>query len=83
MPIFQATVTVTLKPEILDPAGEATTHVLQNMGYQVKGLRIGRHIRLSLEAQDAAAAERLTRQMAEELLANPIMETYQVQVEPS
>ncbi|MDA8205927.1 MAG: phosphoribosylformylglycinamidine synthase subunit PurS [Thermaerobacter sp.] len=83
MPRFEATVTVVLKPDILDPAGEATAHVLQHLGYAVEDLRIGRHIHLSLEADDRAQAEKLTREMAEELLAHPIMETYQVSVHTS
>ncbi len=78
---FRATVTVTLKPEILDPAGEATSQVLTHLGYPVNELRIGRHISLVVEADDREAAHRLCQQMAGELLANPIMENYCVQVE--
>lgn len=83
MPKFQATVTVALKPEILDPAGEATTQVLQHMGYIVEKLRIGRHIDLTIEADDVQAAEDALHKMASDILANPIMETYSVQVLPS
>lgn len=77
---FEAVVTIELKPEILDPAGEATTRVLQQLGYQVEQLRIGRHITLAVQARDRADAERLASEMAQNLLANPIMEIYQVQV---
>ncbi len=80
MAAFEAVVTVTLKPEILDPAGEATQGVLHHMGYAVRDLRIGRHIRLTVEAKDAEEAEGLAGQMAEELLANPVMETFRVEV---
>jgi phosphoribosylformylglycinamidine synthase len=80
MPQFDAVVTIELKPDILDPAGEATTRVLQQLGYQVEQLRIGRHITLAIQAQDIQEAARLTGEMAQNLLANPIMETYQVQV---
>lgn len=80
MPKFDATVTVALKPDILDPAGEATGHVLRRMGYAVDDLRIGRHIQLRIEAEDVGQAEELTREMAEELLAHPIMETFVVAV---
>ncbi len=78
---FTAIVTVTLKKDILDPAGEATAHTLQQLGYPVAGVRLGRHVALTMDAADEGAALRLSRQMADALLANPIMETYQVQVE--
>lgn len=80
MPKFEATVTVMLKPDILDPAGEATSHVLQQMGYAVRDLRIGRNIQLALEAETLDEAEALTQEMAEKLLAHPVMETYQARV---
>ncbi|PSR21247.1 MAG: phosphoribosylformylglycinamidine synthase [Sulfobacillus acidophilus] len=80
MPQFEAVVTIELKPDILDPAGEATGHVLQQLGYPLEQLRIGRHITLTVQAADVAQAERLVGEMAQNLLANPVMETYQVQV---
>ena len=83
MPEYQAVVTVTLKPEILDPAGEATAGVLRHMGYTVADLRIGRHIRVVFEAKSREDAVQKAEQMAEELLAHPVMETYQVSVEDS
>lgn len=80
---FTVTVTVALKPEILDPAGEATAHVLRQLGYPVGDVRIGRHIRLTLEAASVDEAERQAASMAEELLAHPVMESYGVAVAPS
>lgn len=77
---FAAQVTVALKPEILDPAGEATAHVLQQLGFRVEELRIGRHIRVVLEAENRETAEVMSRQMATDLLANPIMETFDLEV---
>jgi len=78
---YHMTITVTLKSEILDPAGEATERVLHQMGYAVSHMRLGRHIALTVEAESSADAERLAGQMAHDLLANPVMETYQVRVE--
>lgn len=83
MPVFQATVTVALKPDILDPAGEATSQVLQHLGFSVHDLRIGRHIRFSVAADSLEDANLAAERMAQEVLANPVMETYDVQVAPA
>ncbi len=81
MPEFHAVVTVILKPEILDPAGEAVKGVLQHMEFPVGDLRIGRHIQLTVDAPDAEEAARLVQRMADEVLANPVMELARVRVE--
>lgn len=81
MPEFHAVVTVTLKAEILDPAGEAVKGVLQHMEFPVSDIRIGRHIQVTVDAPDADEATRLVQQMAEEVLANPVMEKAHVRVE--
>ncbi|NMP23927.1 phosphoribosylformylglycinamidine synthase subunit PurS [Sulfobacillus harzensis] len=80
MQSFRAVVTVRLKDSILDPAGEATEGVLKHMGFAVQGVRIGRHIQVTLEAEDAKAARRAVERMAHDLLANPVMEDYDVEV---
>ncbi|MCY0897639.1 MAG: phosphoribosylformylglycinamidine synthase subunit PurS [Firmicutes bacterium] len=80
---FHATVVVTLKPDILDPAGDATAQVLRQMGYLVDDVRMGKHIQLTLEAESVSEAEAAVRQMTESLLANPVMETYTVRVDAS
>lgn len=81
MPTFHAVVTVELKESILDPAGEAAQGVLKHMGFAVDGVRIGRHIRLTLQAETPEEASHMARRMAEELLANPVMETFTVEVQ--
>jgi len=81
MATYAAVVTVTLKPEILDPAGEATASVLRHLGYSIDAVRIGRHIRLTLEADSYDAALALAERAGSELLANPIMETFVVEVQ--
>ena len=78
---FLASVTVALQGDILDPAGEATAEALRRMGYPVNDVRIGRQVTLTLDAPDEVRARQLTQQMADALLANPIMETYQVKME--
>jgi phosphoribosylformylglycinamidine synthase len=78
--MFEVTVGVALKEQVLDPAGQSTAHVLQHMGYDVDNLRIGKQIRFQLKAEDFAAAEAQAREMAQKLLANPVMEQYTVAV---
>ncbi len=77
---FFVTVGVALKEQILDPAGQSTGMVLERMGYPVSHLRIGKEIRFELTADDAETAQAQAREMAEKLLANPVMEQYTVTV---
>lgn len=83
MPSFHVSVTVTLKPEILDPAGQATQQVLHHLGYAVDKVRIGRVVTLTVEADDARGAHTLAERMSQDILANPIMESFECQVDQS
>ena len=77
--MHQIVVDVMLKPEILDPAGQAVLNALPSLGLPpVESLRIGKHVELSIEAQDEAAAVELATKMAEVLLANPVIEDFRV-----
>jgi phosphoribosylformylglycinamidine synthase len=79
MAVHQVVVDVMLKPEILDPAGQAVLNALPSLGLPpATSLRIGKHVELSLEAQDQAAALELATKMAETLLANPVIEDFRV-----
>ncbi len=79
--MFKATVIVRLRPSILDPQGKAVHHALQNLGYaKVTQVRIGKVIDLWIDADSVAAAERIAREAAEKLLANPVMEDFDVTV---
>ncbi len=81
--MFKATVTVRLRPSILDPQGKAVHHALQNLGYEaVTQVRIGKVIDLWIATDSAEAAERIAREAAEKLLANPVMEDFDVTVMP-
>ena len=80
--MYRATVTVTLRPSILDPQGKAIHHALESLGYAgVQGVRVGKRIVLDVEAESAAAAEAVAREAAAKLLANPVMEDFSVEVE--
>lgn len=82
--MYIARITITIRPSILDPQGKATYHALQNLGFeQVNSVRIGKYMELHISADTQAAAESVAHATCEKLLANPIMEDYSVQIEPS
>lgn len=81
MAVHQILVDVMLKPEILDPQGQAVANALPNLGFASPvGLRIGRHVELALEAADADAALEQATKIADTLLANPVIEDYTVRL---
>ena len=74
---FIAEIDVMPLKEILDPQGKAVKLGLKNLGiHQVEDVRIGRHIRLELEADNESAAEETVKTACKKLLANLIMEDY-------
>ena len=80
---FRAVVEVDLRPGSLDAQGEAVRSALRAMGYgEVAAVRVGKRIELDLEAATAEEAGARAREMAERLLANPVLEVFRVRVEP-
>ncbi|WP_287128172.1 phosphoribosylformylglycinamidine synthase subunit PurS [Candidatus Cyanaurora vandensis] len=79
---YLATVEVTLRPSVLDPAGVAVAQGLTQMGYPVAAVRVGKLIRLEVDAQDEAAAQILVQQMGEQVLSNPVIENFRVALTP-
>ncbi len=77
---YQATVEVTLRPSVLDPAGVAVAQGLSQMGYPVAGVRIGKLIRLELDAPDESQAQDLIQRMGVEVLSNPVIEDFQFEL---
>jgi len=78
---MKARVYVTLKTGVLDPQGEAVRHALGALGFDgVEGVRQGKLIELDLADGDAAAAEAQVTEMCEKLLANTVIETYQIEL---
>ncbi len=72
------------KEGVLDPQGKAIAAALARLGHgAVKDVRAGKVFFLDVEGSDATAAERDARQMAEELLANTVIEGFDVRVVPS
>jgi phosphoribosylformylglycinamidine synthase len=77
----KATVTVMLKPGVLDPQGKAIGQALHNLGFSGVGdVRAGKVIELELNETDAAAARTQAEDMARKLLANGVIETFRVEV---
>ncbi len=67
------------KPEIADPEGATTARALRDLGYDVVEVRFGREILVELPPGDADEAEAAVHEMCERLLANPIIEDYDVE----
>jgi phosphoribosylformylglycinamidine synthase len=72
-------VLVTLKEGLADPQGKAVESALPSLGWtNVRHVRVGKHIKLDVEAADEASALEQVRGMAVRLLSNPVIEEYQV-----
>jgi phosphoribosylformylglycinamidine synthase len=68
------------KQGILDPQGQAVESSLRELGFSVGAARVGRVVDLDVEAGDAASARDAVERMCEELLANPLIETYEIEL---
>ena len=80
---MKATVVVRLKPEVLDPQGDAVKRALGKLGFEgMKGVRVGKIVEIELDEAHAKAPnlEERLRKMADELLANPVTEDYEVRL---
>ena len=79
MTTFTFEVLVSLKPGLLDPQGKAVEGSLPAMGFEGVGdVRVGKHIKLTVEAPDEAAATAQVHEMATKVLSNPVIEDYEV-----
>jgi phosphoribosylformylglycinamidine synthase PurS subunit len=77
---MKATILVRPKEGILDPQGDAVESALRKLGFSVAGARVGRVVDVELEAADAADARAQLEAMCERLLANPLIESYEIAV---
>ncbi len=77
---MKATVLVRPKPGILDPQGEAVQRSLQQLGFPVEEARVGRVVDLELDLGDADRTRAELERMCEQLLANPLIESYEISV---
>jgi phosphoribosylformylglycinamidine synthase len=77
----KATVLVRPKQGILDPQGEAVERSLRYLGFTVGDARVGKVIDLEVEASSASEARAQVERMCERLLANPLIESYDIEIE--
>jgi phosphoribosylformylglycinamidine synthase subunit PurS len=76
---MKATVIVRPKDGILDPQGEAVRTALDHLGFSVEEARVGRVIELTFEGREEARRE--LERMCEQLLANPLIERYEIELD--
>jgi phosphoribosylformylglycinamidine synthase len=77
---MRATVLVRPKQGILDPQGQAVESSLRQLGFSVGEARVGRVVDLEVESADPAAARAEVERMCEQLLANPLIESYEIEL---
>jgi phosphoribosylformylglycinamidine synthase subunit PurS len=78
---MKARVYVSLKPSVFDPQGSVVAHALSSLGYEdVKDVRQGKFFEVDLEGGDADTAKARVTEMADKLLANPVIESYRVEI---
>ena len=76
---FRVAVHIVPRRGILDPQGRAVTEALHTLGFgNVQDVHVGRHLVVDVDAADRSAAERTTRDMCDKLLANPVIEDYEI-----
>jgi len=81
VPVFRARVQVSLRPSVLDPAGEATRAAAARLGVEgVRRLRIGKAIELELEAPDQGTAQSQLELLGDRLFANPVIENWRLEL---
>ena len=80
---FEVDVHITPRPGLLDPQGNAVANALRSLDFPGVGtVRVGRLIRLSLAAASAQIAREETDRMCRKLLANPVIEDFEIEVRP-
>jgi phosphoribosylformylglycinamidine synthase PurS subunit len=78
----RATVLVRPKQGILDPQGQAVEDSLRHLGFSVGDARVGRVVDLEVDAADPNQARAEVERMCEQLLANPLIESYEIEIAP-
>ena len=78
---MKAKVYITLKSGLLDAQGKTVKHALESLGFKgVRDVRIGKYVELELDGSSAASTKKDVARMCQKLLANPVVETYQVAI---
>ena len=80
--MLKGVITVMLQPNVLDVQGQAVQDALKHLGFEsVEQVRIGRQIEMILPTEDHEIARTQLKEMAEKLLANPVIEDFQIHIE--
>ena len=81
--IMKAKVYVTLKPSVLDPQGKAIQHSVESIGFsQIEEVRQGKFFEIALDSSiSESEARNISERIAKEVLANPVIEDYRVEIE--
>ncbi len=77
---MKAMVIVRPKDGILDPQGDAVRHSLRKLGFDVSATRVGRVVDLELATEDREEAQEQVQRMCSELLANPLIESFEIRL---
>jgi phosphoribosylformylglycinamidine synthase subunit PurS len=79
---MRARVFVTLKKSVFDPQGRTIADALHTLGYaKVEDVRQGKYFELDLDTKEAAQARALAAEVADKVLANPVIESYRIEVD--
>ncbi|HKL88708.1 MAG TPA: phosphoribosylformylglycinamidine synthase subunit PurS [Salinibacter sp.] len=80
--MYKATISITLRPSILDPEGKTVHHALTNLGYdQIDRVRMGKRAEVWIDEDDKEEARRVAEETCEKLLANPVTENFEIHLE--
>lgn len=78
---MKASIEISLKDGILDPQAKTIFNALQTLGFDcVKDLRIAKKMTLDLDLENPQEAEKIAESMAQDLLANPVIENYKIEI---
>ena len=78
--MFISKITISIRNTILDPQGKAVEHSLKSLGFdEIEDTRIGKYIELRINAKTKEEAERISKEACEKLLANSVMEDYNIE----
>lgn len=71
-----------MRQSILDPQGKAVEHGAHSLGYErIGNVRIGKFVEFNVDATNREEAEKITKEVSEKLLANPVMEDFSYTIE--
>ena len=80
---MKAEVYITLKPGLLDAQGKTVKSALDSLGFRgVKEVRMGKYVEIELNGARPTTAKKAVEQMCKKLLANPVVETYRIELKP-